>query len=162
MNISANVVVDDLQLRPAVMADKPTLLALEQAMIEAERPFNKWIKNGDTYYYDLDHFIQSEQTQLLVAEVSGDIIATGYLQIRTSKPSVKHEREGYLGFMFVIDAYRGRGVIKMIMQRLMDWAKAQGVEVFFLDVYAQNQSAIRAYEKLGFKASSVSMKLSPE
>lgn len=64
--------------------------------------------------------------------------------------------------MFVLDAYRGLGVNKRIMQHLMDWAKAQGVHDFYLDVYAQNQSAIRAYEKLGFAASSLAMKLSSE
>lgn len=149
-----------IQLRAASPADKPALLALEQDMIEAERPFNTTLKAGDTYYYDLDHFINDDQTLLLVAEVSGEIIATGYLQIRTSKPSLKHEREGYLGFIFVIDAYRGQGVSKRIMQQLIDWAKAQGVHDFYLDVYARNQSAIRAYEKLGFEASSVAMKLS--
>lgn len=154
--------VNDIQLRTAVPADKPALLALEQAMITAERPFNASLKDGATYYYDLDYFIEHDQTQLLVAEVAGEIVATGYLQIRTSKPSLKHEREGYLGFMFVLDAYRGLGVNKRIMQQLMDWAKAQGVHDFYLDVYAQNQSAIRAYEKLGFEASSLAMKLSSE
>ncbi|WP_198650497.1 GNAT family N-acetyltransferase [Saccharospirillum mangrovi] len=161
MNASTNLdPVNDIQLRPAVMADKPALLALEQALVKAERPFNSWFIDGQIFYYDLDHFIQHDQTQLLVAEAGGEIIATGYLQIRTSKPSLRHDREGYLGFMYVTDAYRGKGVNKMIMHELMDWAKAQGVRDFYLDVYAQNQTAIRAYEKLGFEASLVNMKLS--
>jgi len=31
---------------------------------------------------------------------------------------------------------------------------------FYLEAYAQNNSALRAYEKLGFKASLLEMKLS--
>jgi RimJ/RimL family protein N-acetyltransferase len=36
----------------------------------------------------------------------------------------------------------------------------QGVTDFYLDVYADNPSAIRAYEKLGFKPNLVEMKMS--
>ena len=145
--------------REAVHDDKTALLQLEQALIEAERPFNASLKQVGAYYYDLDHLIEDAQTQLLVGEANGDIIASGYVQIRRSKAALNHDRHGYLGFMFVADDYRGQGLNKLIMQRLIDWGKVQGVSDFYLDVYSQNASAIRAYEKLGFESSLMEMKL---
>jgi ribosomal protein S18 acetylase RimI-like enzyme len=41
----------------------------------------------------------------------------------------------------------------------MQWARTMGVSDFYLDVYAQNQSAVKAYEKFGFKANLIEMKM---
>lgn len=151
--------MSDIAFRPAREDDKPSLLALEQALIKAERPFNALLKDVGAHYYDVDFLIQDDNTRLLVGEIEGQIVATGYVQIRTSKASLVHEAHGYLGFMFVADAYRGRGLNKLVMQQLIDWGKSQGARYFYLDVYSQNDSAIRAYEKLGFQRSLMEMVL---
>ena len=61
--------------------------------------------------------------------------------------------------MYVNPDYRGQGLNNKLMQALMDWATTRGIYDFYLDVYAGSQSAISAYEKLGFEASLVEMKL---
>ena len=154
--------LDDLIIREAQDADLDALLALEQEIIEAERPFNTAIKSQDAYYYDLKKLMVEEDSRLVVGQVLDSIVATGYAQIRHSKPSLKHERHGYLGFMFVAEAYRGLGLNKLILQELIAWGQAQGVHDFYLDVYADNSPAIRAYEKFGFAASKLEMTLSLE
>lgn len=145
--------------REALFDDKAALLQLEQSLIAAERPFNASLKQAGAYYYDLDHMIDDADTQLLVGEVSGDIIASGYVQIRRSKAALNHDRHGYLGFMFVAESHRGQGLNKRIMQRLIDWGKSRGVSDYYLDVYSHNASAIRAYEKLGFSPTLMEMQL---
>lgn len=145
--------------RQAETADIPTLLKLEQAVVDAERPFNAQIKDGSPKYYDLPALVADDQSCLLVVEDRGHIVATGYVQIRQSKPSLQHSHHGYLGFMFVDQAYRGKGINQQLIGHLVDWSHEQGVEDFYLDVYSQNQAAIKAYEKAGFASSLVEMKL---
>lgn len=148
-----------MEFREATLADKTRLLEFEQGVLEAERPFNDDIKESGAYYYDIDELITSPSTYLLVAQEQGEIVATGYAKIQTSKASLSHEQHGYLGFMYVKPDFRGKGVNAKVMEHLVSWCKKQDVTHLYLDVYADNDSAIKAYEKVGFTPSLVEMKL---
>lgn len=148
-----------MQFRQATLSDVNVLLALEQAVVDAERPFNSAIKAQGARYYDIPALITDDDSYLLVAEDNGAIVATGYVQIRQSKPSLEHNVHGYLGFMYVAPAYRGMGLNKQIIDALMAWAESKQVFDFYLDVYAENRAAINAYEKVGFQPSMLEMKL---
>ncbi|MCJ8319811.1 MAG: GNAT family N-acetyltransferase [Colwellia sp.] len=152
----------NLIIRKALLKDKEQLLNLEQEVVEAERPFNTSIKPNDAIYYDMAKLLNDDTSHLLVAEFEGQIIATGYAQIRTSKTSLKHNEHSYLGFMYVVPEFRGLGINGQIMNILIDWSKEQGVSDLYLDVYEGNDAAIRAYEKIGFAKSMVEMKLDLE
>ena len=151
--------VDDLLIREALVDDLAALRLLEQAVVEAERPFNSDIKNEGAIYYDLKDLISSDQSLLLCAQVNDEIIASGYIQIRESKGSLQHDFHGYLGFMYVAPGFRGRGINKLLTQQLLAWGKEQNIESYYLDVYSANAAAIRAYEKMGFQGSMLEMKL---
>ena len=151
--------LENITIRKALISDQASLLTLEQAVVEAERPFNLTLKAHDAVYYDLQHLITQSDSHLVVAESNKQIIATGYAQIRDSKQSLKHSKHAYLGFMYVAPEYRGLGINKLIMESLIEWSKAQGVSDLYLDVYAENKAAIRAYEKVGFEQSLVEMKI---
>ena len=148
-----------MQIRQATLSDVNALLALEQAVVDAERPFNSAIKAQGARYYDIPALVTDDDSYLLVAEDNGAIVATGYVQIRQSKPSLEHNVHGYLGFMYVAPAYRGMGLNKQIIDTLMAWAESKQVFDFYLDVYAHNRAAINAYEKVGFQPSMLEMKL---
>ena len=149
----------NLILRKATSKDQSNLLNLEQKVVEAERPFNHTIKPGIAIYYDLNNLLLGDTSQLIVAEFNGEIIGTGYAQIRESKKSLKHAKHSYLGFMYVASEYRGLGINKLIMDNLINWSKEQGIFDLYLDVYDENEAAIKAYEKVGFVKSLVEMKI---
>jgi len=149
----------NLNIRAAKKQDSAILLQLEQQVVAAERPFNSTLKAEGAIYYDVQHLLADDASHLMVAEINGEIIATGYVQIRTSKQSLKHELHGYLGFMYVAAAHRGLGINKLIMEALIRWSKEHGVFDLYLDVYDDNDAAIKAYEKVGFTKSLVEMKI---
>lgn len=151
--------LDGLILRQARDDDYPSLVALEQKVIGAERPYNTSLKEQDAYYYDIKKLISDRDSRLVVGELSGDIVATGYLQVRRSKPALDHDYHGYLGFMYVAEQCRGLGLNKLILQELVGWGQQRGLTDFYLDVYTNNNSAVRAYEKFGFRGSLLEMKL---
>jgi ribosomal protein S18 acetylase RimI-like enzyme len=149
-----------LIIREAKVDEISRLLELEQCVIDAERAYNSSLKDKSAYYYDIDRLISCHNSHLLVAEVGNEIVGTGYAQIRDSKPSLKHEQHCYLGFMYVSPNYRGQGINSKVVSKLIDWSKRMGIFDFYLDVYADNDSAVKAYEKVGFKGGLLEMKLS--
>lgn len=162
-----------MQLREATLHDIPQLLQLEQAVIEAERPFNRHIKASGVKYYDLEALILKPSAILLVMDGNDgelavsredkssctDIIATGYARVDDSRQPFVHQQHGYLGFMYVSPEHRGQGVNQTVIAALSDWCREQQLKTVYLDVYAANQGAIRAYEKAGFVPNMIEMKM---
>lgn len=146
-------------LRKAKTQDLPTLYEFEQGVITAERPFDPFLKDNPISYYDIKDLIESQLSEVIIAETDEKIIGVGYVQIRESKPYWKEKHFGYLGFMYVHPRFRGKGVNKIIIDHLKDWARSKNVTELRLDVYAENTKAIRAYEKAGFKEHMLEMRL---
>ena len=152
---------DEVVIRQATVSDLEILLEFEQAMIEAERPFDPAIRRGeDVRYYDLEKLIRSTDSEILVAEIGGQVIGCGYARIEPSKAFFRHDRHSYLGFMYVVPEHRGKGVNKAVLDALEAWTESRGVNEMQLEVYVQNIAAIRAYEKSGFAANVLEMRKS--
>ena len=142
--------MDDITIRKASLPDLKQLLAFEQDLIKTERPFDPTLKPDPINYYDLKSLLTSPLAEVIVAETDNKIIASGYARIDKSKPFLKHSHHAYLGFMYVVPEYRGQGINKRIVDALKNWAASQNITEFSLEVYYDNASAIKAYEKIGF------------
>jgi GNAT superfamily N-acetyltransferase len=138
----------------------PELLVFEQAVITAERQFNDEIKDDPVRYYDIAKLIVGTKSRVLVAQDGAQLIGTGHASLRKSDDQFNHDRHAYLGLMFVAPTHRGQGVIQQIMDGLLAWARGEGVKDFYLDVYADNMSALKAYERYGFTGNLLEMRLS--
>lgn len=149
----------DIFVRPAKLADLPTLLEFEQGIITAERPYDPTLGPDPLSYYDLGALIDSDKAEVLVAEEKGKIIASGYAKILKAKAYNAHEYYSYLGFMYTIPEARGRGVNKLILEGLKEWSKQQGIYEVRLEVYQENEAAVRAYLKAGFTANLTEMRI---
>ena len=151
-----------MNIREANLDDITMLRKFEQGVIEAERPFDSQLKSGDIIYYDLEQLIADEKSLVVVAENDENLCACGYVWIKSSKTYFKYDEYAYLGFMYVTPEFRGKGIVQLIINYLSDWSKAKGVCELQLDVYDQNEPAIRAYEKLGFRKSTLMMRMAIE
>ncbi|MDG2194020.1 MAG: GNAT family N-acetyltransferase [Polaribacter sp.] len=147
----------NLTTRPASLKDLKTLLEFEQGVISFERPFDPTLKEK-TSYYDIPGLINSSEVLLLVAVLGTEIIASGYARIEVAKPYLKHQQYAYLGFMFVALNHRGKGVNGIVLEALKTWVLSKNISEVRLDVYNDNPSAIRAYEKAGFKKHLINMR----
>ncbi len=148
-----------IKLREAKIKDLSTLLEFEKRLIEYERAFTPNLKKSDFNYYDLKSYIKNPEISVVVAEKENSLIASGYALIRLNKTYKNPSHIVFLGFMYVIPNYRGMGVNKKILDYLLDWGKKRGYSEFQLDVYAPNQSAIKAYRKAGFEFETITMRL---
>jgi len=151
--------VNQTQIRKATVADLPALLDFEQGVVEAERPYNSRLKTDSVHYYDIAELLADKNSLVLVAENANQLIATGHGTLKNSADYYDYEQHAYFGLMYVEPSYRGQGLIQRIIEELLTWARGEGITDFFLDVYAENKPAVRAYEKFGFRSNMLEMKL---
>ena len=142
-----------------VDVNKKAEVAFEQAIISVERSFDSYLKNEPISYYDLKTLVSSENAEVVVAEINKEIVGSGYAKIEKSKLYVEHDFHSYLGFMYVDPEHRGKGVNQRILDTLKHWSKRKNITHLYLDVYAGNQAAIRAYEKSGFESNLIEMRV---
>ena len=151
--------MDNFRIRAATRNDIAILLEFEQGVIKAERPFDVTLGVDPITYYDLEELIINDDALLVVAETEGEIIGSGYALVKPARHYLNHRFYSYLGFMFTLPEYRGRGVNTKIIEELKQWSYSKGLKEIRLTVYDENFNAIRAYEKVGFKKHIIEMRL---
>ena len=140
-----------MNTRPASLHDLPVLADFLQLLVNAERPFDVTLREGDLIYYDLKELIERNDSELLILEKDGKLVGCGYAQIRSAKTYLTYKEYAHLGFMFVLPEYRGQGLNQQLIEGLKAWIRSKGVKEVRLEVYTENNAAVRAYEKAGFK-----------
>ncbi|AXT60832.1 GNAT family N-acetyltransferase [Aquimarina sp. AD10] len=148
-----------MTIRPAKKEDLPILLDFEQKLIEAERPMDVTLKTEKISYYDIGAYIDTKNTEVVVAEIDNTIVGSGYGQIRNREDYFKQKQIGYIGFIYVKEEHRGKGVSQKVIQYLYDWFKTKNLDEVRLTVYEKNPRAIKAYEKVGFEKHLIEMRI---
>lgn len=87
--------------------------------------------------------LQRPDAVLLCARVKGEI--AGYGGMRTVLD------EGYVNDIAVLPAFRRQGVGFELVKALVRYAREKGLRFLTLEARASNQSAIRLYERAGFR-----------
>ncbi|UBM60582.1 GNAT family N-acetyltransferase [Marinilongibacter aquaticus] len=148
-----------IEIRKAKKSELPVLNAFQRGIIEAELPFNHRILPDTQIYYDLSELMESPDADVIVGVCEDEIVASAYVKILDSKPYLNHDKQAYLGFMYVKPSHRGQGLNRKVMDFLKDWATSRDVHELQLDVYTDNASAIKAYKKAGFEEFLVTMRM---
>jgi ribosomal protein S18 acetylase RimI-like enzyme len=149
----------DLVIRPARRDDVPVIVALladdplGRAREEPSDPLS------DVYWRAFDDIAAQSGNHLLVAERSGAVI--GCLQL-TIIPGLSRRgmKRGLIEAVRVGAACRGLGVGEHLVRHAVAIARAQGCRLVQLTSDKSRADAHRFYERLGFAASHVGMKLS--
>ena len=151
--------MNTIETGTASLEDLEILLDFEQGIIKAERSFDETLKLGEISYYDIRQMILEPQTEVAVVKINDKIVGSGYAKIIEAKPYYTFEKYAYLGFMYTDTDFRGMGINSKIIEYLKNWCISQNIFEMRLDVYDTNQSAVKAYEKFGFKKDMVNMRM---
>lgn len=134
-------------IRLRAVADSPGAFGSTLAEIEA-RPTQ--------YFHDRAAAgAEGEESVLFVAEESGDWIGLvgGFLG------ESEGERCADLISMWVSPSYRGRGIGRRLVERLVGWARERGARRVILWVTETNAAAIGLYARCGFVPTSATQPL---
>lgn len=155
-----------INIRKAIAEDYSALIGLfdEIDVIHRDnlpRLFQK--PNGPArepdYYLGL---ISDESTAVLIAEMDGKIVGSVHALVRNAPdfPILVPRRFAIVDSIVVKVGYRKRGIGRMLLEAVEEWAKMSGASSIELNVYEFNDEAITFYENLGF--STFSRKLSKD
>jgi GNAT superfamily N-acetyltransferase len=144
-----------MEIRRAVASDVPLIVAmLADDPLGAQRE-----RLGDPAYAEAFAAIDADPQQLLVVAADGDEVV-GTLQL-TFIPGLSRlgATRALIEAVRVRSDHRGAGLGAKLVQWAVDTARSRGAAVVQLTTDASRKDAHRFYERLGFTASHVGMKL---
>ncbi|MGH1362781.1 MAG: GNAT family N-acetyltransferase [Calditrichia bacterium] len=95
--------------------------------------------------------IQNSESQFFLA--CFDATPIGYLKLNWGSSQTEQQLKAALEIerIYVVNAFHGKGIGKVLFQKSVDIAKARGFRQLWLGVWEKNPRAIRFYEKSGLK-----------
>jgi GNAT superfamily N-acetyltransferase len=143
-------------VRDAVSADLDTIVALQREDVIRE------VRENDVpvaaYRAAFEEISGDHHQQLLVGELEAEVVATAQVTWIRRLTYVGGET-GVVESVRVRSDLRGRGLGEVLMRHVVDLARDRGAVRVELTTNAQRDAARRFYERLGFVASHVGMKL---
>ncbi|MDQ7249416.1 GNAT family N-acetyltransferase [Dongia sedimenti] len=143
---------DDIVIRPAVAADRPFLISLDERLVEEavvpEITRDQLIAFQSTYTREALDADKPGMATLIAVDGTGRPL--GYIQLEPHHDMLTGETSGYVSILAVRAEAQGRGVAKRLLDAADDWAVRAGFRFLMLDVFASNATARRFYERRGF------------
>lgn len=139
-----------LSIRPATVADTPTILALITALAEYERLADAVVATEERLRESL--FGATPEAEVVIAEVGGD--TAGFALFFHNYSTFLARKGIWLEDLFVRPEWRGRGVGRRLLEHLARLAVERGCGRLEWWVLDWNEPAIRFYESVGAEAQS--------
>ncbi len=114
------------------------------------------VEYGEFAVKDLvKHYKETKDSYFPIIEIDGEVVGFGFANIKShdEKYRLKHKDYlvGHLQKLYVDDSLRGKGLGKLLIQKMEDYLISKGVNFITLHVYDWNKGALELYTKLGYK-----------
>ena len=143
----ATIVIREAKPTDALHFRELRLAALRDNPIAFTADYQKNFNQPTRYWEDLLTMLADESTIFLAEHENTLIGMTGV--VRGSAPKTRHV--AWIWGVYISPEFRGLHLAEGLIRSCFDWAKARQVVLAKLGVAAVNQSAIRCYERCGFK-----------
>ena len=153
-----------MQIRFAKNADIPAMIRLLKQVGRVHYEGRPDIFRADAQKYDesaLTALLQDKNRPILVAEVENSVVGYAFcvLQNTVGDPVLQDKLTVYIDDLCVEETCRGAGVGKALYQAVLAYAKELGAYNVTLNVWAENKSALKFYEKMGLMPQKYGMEI---
>jgi len=148
----------EITFRLATRADLPSIVRMLADDELGSQREHYVVPIPEPYYAAFEEINSDPNHELIVAELNREVIGTLHLMFL---PSISFQG----GLRAQIESVRvdrknqNQGIGTEMMQRTIERARKRGAQVVQLTTHQSREDAHRFYERLGFKASHVGMKL---
>jgi GNAT superfamily N-acetyltransferase len=156
-----------MRIRKAKMSDVNSLIKFWEGYerfhlnLTKENYMKKFLQTNKNAISEMkDYFrkkIGSEDSEIFIAEDFGKEIGFIVVGIYDSFPISKIKKYGNIGYFFVKDNERGRGVGMKLYKKALGWFKIKRIKRIFLEINFLNERTIKFYKKLGLREFEISM-----
>ena len=148
-----------INIRPAEKGDylqvKKLMIQLQQHHINL-RP--DVYKMSDFFTEDTFDKLLAECNVLVAVDENGEIAGAVSYSIMDMKAAIIHPFKSlWIADLIVSETHRGQGIGSMLMEKVKQTAKENGVDRIQLNVSSYNTDAVKLYEKLGFTPEMIKM-----
>jgi ribosomal protein S18 acetylase RimI-like enzyme len=158
--------VDDLQFREATIDDHPALdtLWIEGDLMHHEAWPNVFARPADSARPRdaVMAMLADPEQSLIVAEIDSRIAGFVRVTLRDRQPPFIPVRIAIVEEIVVAAERRGEGIGSRLMAEAEAWAKNNGANEVWLDVWDFNEGAIGFYASLGYETITLRMRKSVE
>ena len=153
-----------MQIRFAKLDDIPAMIRLLKQVGRVHYEGRPDIFRADAQKYDeaaLEMLLQDKNRPILVAEVENSVVGYAFcvLQNTVGDPVLQDKLTVYIDDLCVEETCRGAGVGKALYQAVLAYAKELGAYNVTLNVWAENKSALKFYEKMGLMPQKYGMEI---
>ena len=140
------------KIRPAVESDVHALVELRLGMFRcmgySDKVELEQLRN-DSFEYML-HKLPAGEFMAWVADVNGQVVASGALVIHSAPPTIRNRRglEGYVMSVFTLPEWRNQGIARAIMTTILDYLQMKDIAAVTL---RSTEKGFPLYLSLGFK-----------
>ena len=153
-----------MTIRFATEADIPGMIDLLKQVGQVHHEIRPDLFRAGAQKYDeaaLSALLSDEKRPILIAELEGKVAGYAFciLQITENDPVLCDRKVLYIDDLCVEETLRGHGIATALYQRTLDFARELGCDAVTLNVWCGNDSAMKFYEKSGFKPQKVGMEV---
>ena len=95
--------------------------------------------------------IENGDSLVLIAKEQNRIIAYMLCKIVSNPPVLEERKFGAISDAFVLEEKRGKGVIKKMENKAVEWFSQKGMKSAEVRVYCKNKLGKRVWDRLGYK-----------
>ncbi len=149
------VPIGGVRIRPATPGDGPALFGMWQRAREHNALVDRRIipapVSRPEFLAQLHDILERRQPAAFVAEVNGEL--AGFISggVEANPPDRLPERHATIGYLFVEERFRRRGVGRALFGAVARWARdIEGVSHFEMTVVAADAGAAAFWRSIGF------------
>jgi len=150
---------NEIRFRLATRADLPSIVRMlaDDELGSQREQYKDPIP--ESYYAGFEQIKDDPNHELIVAELNGEVIGTLHLMIL---PSISFQGglRAQIESVRVDKRYQSQGIGSKMMQWTIERARERGAHIVQLTTHRSREDAHRFYERLGFKATHLGMKMS--
>jgi GNAT superfamily N-acetyltransferase len=142
-------------IRRATAKDVRSLAGLWREMMEFHRTIHPAFQFGPEAQKSIERHlldtIRSTGGRIFVADADGEIVGYTLGEIQDRKPIYPAGRYGFVSDLVVTEAWRRRGVGRLLVTTILDWFHQYGVTAIELFVLESNPVSTAFWESMGFR-----------
>jgi GNAT superfamily N-acetyltransferase len=150
---------NDMKITQASKRQLPELAALQKMYMQRHAKLDGYFmfeEDVSTRWINyMKEFIGQQNNLVLVAMEKNTIMGYMTASIYARPPIYKIKRAGLIGDNFVLPQYRRKGVFSKILEQILSWMKAKGVEYVEHPIAAKNNLGRTVWRKRGFEDTTI-------
>jgi GNAT superfamily N-acetyltransferase len=144
----------DVQIRRATLDDIPELSRLVAALAAWEESLDSRARFDWDGIRDAPNWLKlvlnREHHAIWVATSDGRLVGHLWIRLKRQADGALPQSIGYISQAFMEEAFRGRGLMKPMLEEAFEWFRNLGITVITLSVLHRNWVGATAWHRLGF------------